>query len=555
MYRLFAGVIKAWMSGWAETKGLLTELQNGFRPGRRLDDNLFVVTQCAEVARKEGRTLLCCFLDVEKAYDNVPHGPLFACLSDLGLPQLLISTIRRMYSDNVVSVQLGSIITGPIRVKKGLRQGCPLSPLLYILYASRVERALLNSNLGFSMRFSTTSASENHRLPGLAFADDLVVMAESNQELQSLLDICQKEIASLGLRFNTKKSAVVCLAGRSTDAAALTLAGEPLAARNDYRYLGVTLCVGAARYSQHETMIRQAALQGQRILRRRCLWGCNRFQMIRDLWKMVHVPGLTFGNAVVCLSPTTREWLERQQREVGRAALGCHGRVANEAVQGDVGWSSFEAREAASKIIYRGRLMRMRRARWARRVFEYLSATCMRTDWTRRIYQLEKKYGFFAEAISTETASKWAVEVRLRVREAEDTQWRKAMEAKSTLECYRKHKESISGSRFYDNSAGSSLLFEARAGALRTLEYRRRFDNTFVSSLCRVCGVETETQEHLVLRCRSLPTAPVEGATLPQALGFQLLDEDGSSDNGMGRYAVAVTKRRLAEWWATVRRT
>ncbi|KAL1476512.1 hypothetical protein MTO96_036450 [Rhipicephalus appendiculatus] len=87
--------------------------------------------------------------------------------------------------------------------------------------------------------------------------------------------------------------------------------------------------------------------------------------------------------------------------------------------------------------------MLMRRTRWARRVFEYLSATCMRADWTRRIYQLEKKYGFSADASPTETAAKWAVEVRLRVREAEDTRWRKAMEAKSTLECYRKHKESI----------------------------------------------------------------------------------------------------------------
>ncbi|KAH8032841.1 hypothetical protein HPB51_003078 [Rhipicephalus microplus] len=420
MYRLFAGVIKAWMSGWAETKGLLTELQNGFRPGRRLDDNLFVVTQCAEIARREGRTLLCCFLDVEKAYDSVPHGPLFACLSDLGLPRLLISTIQRLYSDNVVSVQLGAITTGPIHVNKGLRQGCPLSPLLYILYASRIERALLNSNLGFSMRFSTTSAEENFHLPGLAFADDLVVMAESNQELQSLLDICQTELASLGLRFNTKKSAVVRLTGGSTDAAALTLGGELLATRNDYRYLGVTLCVDAAKYSLHETVIRQTALQAQRILRRRCLWGCNRFQMIRDLWKMVHVPGLTFGNAVVCISPTTREWLERQQREVGRAALGCHYRVANEAIQGDVGWSSFEAREAASKIAYRGRLTLMRRTRWARRVFEYLSATCLRTDWTRRLYQLEKKYGFFAEASPIETAAKWTVEVRMRVREAEE---------------------------------------------------------------------------------------------------------------------------------------
>ncbi|KAH6933462.1 hypothetical protein HPB50_015245 [Hyalomma asiaticum] len=102
-----------------------------------------------------------------------------------------------------------------------------------------------------------------------AWLNDLVLMAESHQELQSLLDICQTEIVSLGLRFNIKKSAVVRLAGGSTDAAALTLGGESLAARNEYRYLGVTLCVDAAKYSLHETKIRQAALQAQRILRRR----------------------------------------------------------------------------------------------------------------------------------------------------------------------------------------------------------------------------------------------------------------------------------------------
>ncbi|KAH7933290.1 hypothetical protein HPB49_011213 [Dermacentor silvarum] len=68
---------------------------------------------------------------------------------------------------------------------------------------------------------------------------------------------------------------------------------------------------------------------------------CRQCDEIRDLWKLVHVPGLTFANAVTCLSPATREWLERQQREAGRTALGCHGHVANEAVQGDVGWSSF----------------------------------------------------------------------------------------------------------------------------------------------------------------------------------------------------------------------
>ncbi|KAH7974657.1 hypothetical protein HPB49_017729 [Dermacentor silvarum] len=102
----------------------------------------------------------------------------------------------------------------------------------------------------------------------------------------------------------------------------------------------------------------------------------------------------------------------------------------------------------------------------------------MRTDWTRRVYHIEKKYGFFGEKIEADTAAKWSIEVRRRVKEAETTIWSKEMESKSTLELYRGNKRGISAECFYDNSIGSSLLFEARAGALRTLVYRSHFQDT-----------------------------------------------------------------------------
>ncbi|KAH7946335.1 hypothetical protein HPB49_023365 [Dermacentor silvarum] len=304
--------------------------------------------------------------------------------------------------------------------------------------------------------------------------------------------------------FSTRKPAVVCLAGGRTDPAVLTLRGEPLATCNEYRYLGVTLYAEADKYSFHETALQQTALRARRIHRQRCLWGCNRFLMIRDLWKLVHVPGLTFANAVTCLSPATREWLERQQREAN------------------------------------------------------LSATCMRTDWTRRVYQIEK-YGFFGEEIEADTATKWSVEVRRRVKEAQTTIWSKEMESKSTLELYRGNKRGISAECFYENSIGSSLLFEARAGALRTLVYRSRFQDAGMCTKCRLCVAEADTQEHIILRCAGLQTAPAEDTDLPRALGFHMLEaEDGNhiaNGHNVGRNcAVVATKKRLTKWWTSVRR-
>lgn len=61
----------------------------------------------------------------------------------------------------------------------------------------------------------------------------------------------------------------------------------------------------------------------------------------------------------------------------GRLGAGCHVRVANEAVQGDLWWSSFAAREARSKAAYDGRLRLTAIGHLARKVFDYVSANCI----------------------------------------------------------------------------------------------------------------------------------------------------------------------------------
>ncbi|KAH6947507.1 hypothetical protein HPB50_019583 [Hyalomma asiaticum] len=179
--------------------------------------------------------------------------------------------------------------------------------------------------------------------------------------------------------------------------------------------------------------------------------------------------GLTFANAVLCLNVTTRQWLECGQREVGRMALGCHGRVAIEAIQGDLGWSTFEVREARSKATYEGRLRLMDDERWPRRLFRYASLTGTQTQWCRRLGNLKRKFGMSAKPVVEDRMYKWAHAVKTQVCEEETEQWRRAMENKSPLLTYRTHKADIGTEPLYDNSGGSALLFEARAGALRTL--------------------------------------------------------------------------------------
>ncbi|KAG0412677.1 hypothetical protein HPB47_010161 [Ixodes persulcatus] len=281
----------------------------------------------------------------------------------------------------------------------------------------------------------------------------------------------------------------------------------------------------------------------------------------------------------------TRAWLERRQRDVSRQALGCHGQVAIEAIQGDVGWLTFKAREAASKLCYRGRLLHMDKSGWARRIFDFLGLRCLQTRRVKCVYQLRKKNVFFTDPFQEDSEGKWAREVRGRVRDAETAHWTEEAEKKSTLDVYRAYKHNIRAEDFYNNNLGSHLLFEVRAGALRTLAYRQQFDPTIMTIQCRLCDQEAETIEHLVLHCtaptpkweladtqadqasshysgrQATPPVSVHGGcratatTAPQpaqvpplaeALGFQEAADSGA--HPAERWVDRKTKQRLANW-------
>ncbi|KAH6920312.1 hypothetical protein HPB50_028701 [Hyalomma asiaticum] len=154
----------------------------------------------------------------------------------------------------------------------------------------------------------------------LVYADDFAVLAESAEELQELLDICGKEMGRIRLRFSPTKYVVMVWGAshiRPSETWRLQRSEIPLSAST--KYLGVRLTTGADYLSAYEK-VRAAKYRG--LLCRSALWSYNPYEVMRALWKMVAVPGLTYANAVLCLSSGIREFLERREREIGRLALG-----------------------------------------------------------------------------------------------------------------------------------------------------------------------------------------------------------------------------------------
>jgi hypothetical protein len=234
--------------------------------------------------------------------------------------------------------------------------------------------------------------------------------------------------------------------------------------------------------------------------------------------------------------------LDKTQTEAGKWALGINGyRVASEFIEGELGWSSFESREALSKMKYFTRVSTMSAARWPRMILSMIASEDIRTEAVKRLFFLRDKYtcGDIPLVYSEDSRpllTSFNQKIKKRIEERVDARWRDNMAQKPSLALYRKYKESRGKTAFgiYENNRGSSLLALTRAGMLPTRTHRSKYQHIYPH--CIKCGMEDETIPHIILDCTP---HHYEFEELPRRLGLT-----GSNDKDRWR-----TTRRMLETW------
>ena len=129
---------------WTEDSGMLGEIQGGFRRGRRTEDNLFMLERLIEMVKGRKEEIFVAFLDMEKAYDRVNRKKLFEVMRCYGVHEKLVRLIERIYDGSMVKFELEKVTTGWCKSDSGVRQGCPLSPLLFNIYVRELGKVISN---------------------------------------------------------------------------------------------------------------------------------------------------------------------------------------------------------------------------------------------------------------------------------------------------------------------------------------------------------------------------------------------------------------------------
>ena len=209
---------------------VMRDEQAGFRKDRSCIDQIATLRIIVEQSIEWSSPLYLLFVDFEKAFDSLDRETMWKILRHYGIPDKIINVIKVQYRDFTCQVLHGGTMTVPIEVKTGVRQGCLLSPLLFLVVLDWVTKnAYESKRLGLQWTLT-------QRLEDLDYADDLCLLTHRLTDMRVKVEKLQEFGGQVGLTINIKKTKEMRIGVGGQEA--LELNGEAVERVSEFTYLG-----------------------------------------------------------------------------------------------------------------------------------------------------------------------------------------------------------------------------------------------------------------------------------------------------------------------------
>ena len=201
--KLFCHIINNRICSDLENRASLKQEQAGFRKNHRTSDHIFVLRTIIDkyvLNAKNSRKLYACFIDLRKEFDTVWHDGLLLKLQKAGINGKIYKVIKSMYSSSQSRVKSKHTMSEHIEITQGVHQGRVLSPVLFNIFINDIGEDLLENNVPIL---------NGHKISHLLYADDLLLLSTSENELQRNITIINEFCNKWGLSVNADKSKVM----------------------------------------------------------------------------------------------------------------------------------------------------------------------------------------------------------------------------------------------------------------------------------------------------------------------------------------------------------
>ena len=318
-----------------------------------------------------GKHAFAAFVDFSKAFDTIPRDLLWRRMEEIGIHGELLGALRAMYRDVRCRVRTPEGLTDSFESTWGVKQGCPLSPLLFSLYVDPLEEELITEDATCEIDGDFLDLA-GVPVPCLLFADDLVLLSSTRAGLQAMLGTLERFARRTGLTVNLDKTKVVVFGARLDvirAEGAFRFEGREVEIVDSYRYLGVDVCCTGS-WDRAVQSLSAAGLRACHALRQRCAEIRLYDPRLRgELFDSLVVPVLMHGaevwGATSRVSMTSfgdqeRDATEQVHRGFFRGLLGVRASTSGISILGEFGRFPLLVRRVRAISLYYNRLIDLR---------------------------------------------------------------------------------------------------------------------------------------------------------------------------------------------------
>ncbi|CAI5997837.1 unnamed protein product [Closterium sp. NIES-65] len=180
---------------------VISEDQAGFLPGRRLADAAAVVADAIEAGASDEKDWYLLMVDFQKAFDSISRAFLFRTLRGMGVPERFVSWAEGLHTGAGTRLHINGWTGERVAVEKGVRQGCPLAPYLFLCAVEPLCQDIARRRLGVGEKGAV-------KLAYLGYADDTSLVLQGEEQLVAAADVLEKFGKASGLKLNKDKTVV-----------------------------------------------------------------------------------------------------------------------------------------------------------------------------------------------------------------------------------------------------------------------------------------------------------------------------------------------------------
>jgi hypothetical protein len=444
----------------------------------------------------EGKDTFITYIDFSKAFDGINRDMLLYKLLASGIDGKMYFIIKALYTKTCSCINVNGKLTEWFNTLLGVRQGDSLSPTLFNIFINDLAIGIKQLGIGLAVG--------NEKIPILMYADDIAILAENENDMQSLLNFVHSWCEAWHMKINMTKSKVTHFRKQGTPPSnsEFKLGNAKLEYVEKYKYLGVIFDEFLT-FEQHTQAMAESggSALGAIITKYKKLENMG-YDTYTKSFETSICPVINYGSEVWGYIKNSKS--DSVQIKGMKVFLGVHRFAANVAVEGDMGWYPNRIKRTLNVLRYWNRIVQMKNDRLTKKVFTYEYALNKRGSWCRFVRNTLTDLDLENIYLSQQPCD--LVLCKTKLYENYRKEWSDNLKRKPKLRTYVQIKKNFETEKYVKLNLDKnqrSMLAQLRTGILPLHVETGRFSNKKLEDRkCNICNSgSVENEFHFLFHC------------------------------------------------------